>query len=142
MQEEHYVEHTRKSYIFLPKKKKPVIDYVIRNDILIKYDPFKIILFQDKYDKSNTFAYLFYQNGKIIVVLEEEKGCNYTKILILNKNDDIIEKIKDIIYCDKEKDIIRFGYIDSYTYEKNLNIIFNKKDNLKSNFKRGRNYQF
>ncbi len=142
MKEKHYVQHTRKSYIYLNKKEKPVIDYVIRKDILLRYDPFKIILFEDKYDLSKTFAYLFYQDGKIIVVLEEEKGCNYTKILILNKNDDIIEKIKDIIYCDKEKDIIRFGYVDSYTYEKNLNIIFNKKDNFKSKFKRGRNYQF
>ena len=53
---------------------------------------------------------------------------------------EILNKV--VSYINKEKDIIRFGYVDSYTYEKNLNIIFNKKDNFKSKFKRGRNYQF
>ena len=121
-------KETTKSYLKKIKKNDYELDYSIRRNILLSYDPFKIISFKN-YGEIIIDAYLFNENEKIIVVIEQISGNNYSKILFLNKNDDIVSIIKECIKNDGCKDIVRFSHTTEENYTKILDIIFdeNKK---------------
>jgi len=121
------IKETNKSYLTKTKKNNYYLDYGIRKNILLSYNPFKIISFKS-FNELIIDAYLFCENEKIIVVIEQLSGKNYSKILFLNKNDDIVHIIKECIKNDKNKDIIRISHTTEENYENILNLIFCEND--------------
>ena len=125
--QQDYIKETNKSYLRKNKKNDCNLDYNIRKDILLKYEPFKVITFSNN-EEAILDAYLFNKNDKIVVVIEQISGNNYSKILILNYTDDILLKIKECIKNDKGKDIIRLSHTTEDSFIKILDIIFDKKE--------------
>lgn len=123
------IKETNKSYLTKTTKNNYYLDYGIRKNILLSYNPFKIISFKS-FDEFIIDAYLFCENEKIIVVIEQLSGKNYSKILFLNKNDDIVHIIKECIKNDKNKDIIRISHTTEENYENILNLIFSENDKI------------
>jgi len=121
--QQDYIKETNKSYLRKNKKNGCNLDYNIRKDILLKYEPFKVITFSNN-EEAILDAYLFNKNDKIVVVIEQISGNNYSKILILNYNDDIVSIIKKCIKNDRNKDIIRISHTTEEKYNKILDIIF------------------
>ena len=120
-----YIKETGKSYLRKNKKSGYYLDYKIKKDILLSYEPFKIISFNNGKEKIIE-AYLFDKDGKIIVVISQINDLNYSKILILNENDDILLNIKECIKDDRNKDIIRVSHTTKEKFMNILDIIFNE----------------
>jgi len=125
--EQNDIKETKKSYLRKNKKNDYYLDYDIKKEVLLSYEPFKVITFKDD-NKKILEAYLFDNNDKIIVVISQINDLNYSKILILNYNDDILLKIKECIKNDKGKDIIRVSHTTEDKFIKILDIIFDKKE--------------
>jgi len=121
--QQDYIKETNKSYLRKNKKNDYNLDYNIRKDILLNYNPFKMISFKNKKERIID-VYLFNKDEKIIVVVEQINDLNYSKILILNYNDDIVSIIKKCIKNDRNKDIIRISHTTEEKYNKILDIIF------------------
>lgn len=126
--EQHEIKETKKSYLRKNKKNNYYLNYGIKKEVLLSYDPFKVITFKDD-NKKILEAYLFKKDNKIIVVISQINDLNYSKILFLNYGDDILLKIKECIKNDKGKDIIRLSHTTEDSFIKILDIIFDKKEN-------------
>ena len=126
--EQHEIKETKKSYLRKNKKNNYYLNYGIKKEVLLSYDPFKVITFKDD-NKTILEAYLFKKDNKIIVVISQINDLNYSKILFLNYGDDILLKIKECIKNDKGKDIIRLSHTTEDSFIKILDIIFDKKEN-------------
>lgn len=118
-----YIKETNKSYLRKNKKNHYFLDYEIKKEILLSYEPFKIISFKTT-NEIILEAYLYEKEDKIIVVISQINDLNYSKILILNKNDDVLFNIKNCIKDDRGKDIIRISHTTKEKFYKILDIIF------------------
>ena len=127
--QQDYIKETNKSYLRKNKKNDYYLDYNIRKDILLNYDPFKIISFRNEKERIID-AYLFDKEDKIIVVVEQINDINYSKILILNYNDDIVSIIKECIKNDRNKGIVRISHTTEEKYIYVLDIIFDVDEKI------------
>lgn len=129
-----------------------IIDYELRKQELLKYEPIQIIMFTGRKTTEKIDAYLYEKEGFLIAVCEPYLGDSYTKIFNLgNISKDDYPLIKDMITAGLEADrvvsgydpaIIRKSHTSLDTYKLNLKTLFENleddkkfKENIEETFK-------
>lgn len=138
--EVHVINQTKDSYRVRVSKKYDEIDYTVRQNVLLGYDPFKIITLYDYYTNEQIDCYLFLRNEKIVVVLEPIAN-HYTKVLYVDDKDKVLEKIIAAAENDNtlNNNLVRIGNSNIESYLDDVDLLL--KTEHHKHFKRGRIYQ-
>lgn len=123
------------------QRKHEIIDYELRKNELLKYQPFAIYNFVGARSREEVDVYVYEQGGYIIAIAEPISGLSYTKILnlgLINANNQelisnniqaALEASEDIVLADDA--IIRKNHTSFEMFKKNLEVLFAENTELR-----------